>query len=676
MATRALWRTGKKLALVSTALCAGGAGATIATSDDPATALKLFTAVPVRLVRDSITAASIVFDYEYSLWGLDEGSVEKSKVKHEVHLRSARKLEELCFRNGGIYIKLGQHVGQMEYVETLRASMLNRCPVSSYDQVCQVIKKELGESPDKIFSEFDPTPIASASLAQVHVARTIDGQKVAVKVQHTHMTDTAAADHATVDMIVNTIHRFFPSFDYSVEKSKVKHEVHLRSARKLEELCFRNGGIYIKLGQHVGQMIFSEFDPTPIASASLAQVHVARTIDGQKVAVKVQHTHMTDTAAADHATVDMIVNTIHRFFPSFDYRWLVDEMRESELDFLVEAQNSEKCLDNFRKKSPHIADYVYAPKVYWNLSTSKLLTMEFMDGAHVNDVKAIQRLGIQPKEVAKLVSQAFAEMMFKHGFVHSNLLVRPLPSSKRSILGKRKPQLIILDHGLYKELDFHTRANYAALWKALIFADAAAIKENCVKLGAGEDLYALFAGILTMRPWNKVVDPSVDHLVIKSNDTAIKENCVKLGAGEDLYALFAGILTMRPWNKVVDPSVDHLVIKSNDGDRSELQMYASQYFPQISELLRRLPREILLMLKTNDCLRAVNSSLLQASSLQTFLIIGKVSSEAVIEAKSLQNKSLLCWLNVFLDEILLEVRFFGMQIALWLLQLRKSLAWR
>lgn len=539
MATRALWRTGKRLALVSTALCAGGAGATIATSEDPATALKLFTAVPVRLIRDSITAASIVFDYEYSLWGLDEGSVEKSKVKHEVHLRSARKLEELCFRNGGIYIKLGQHVGQMEYlvpqeyVETLRASMLNRCPVSSYDQVCQVIKKELGESPDKIFSEFDPTPIASASLAQVHVARTIDGQKVAVKVQHTHMTDTAAADHATVDMIVNTI---------------------------------------------------------------------------------------------------------HRFFPSFDYRWLVDEMRESvpkELDFLVEAQNSEKCLDNFRKKSPHIADYVYAPKVYWNLSTPKLLTMEFMDGAHVNDVKAIQRLGIQPKEVAKLVSQAFAEMMFKHGFVHcdphaANLLVRPLPSSKRSILGKRKPQLIILDHGLYKELDFHTRANYAALWKALIFADA----------------------------------------------TAIKENCVKLGAGEDLYALFAGILTMRPWNKVVDPSVDHLVIKGNDGDRSELQMYASQYFPQISELLRRLPRVILLMLKTNDCLRAVNSSLLQASSLQTFLIIGKVSSEAVIEAKSLQNKSLLCWLNVFLDEILLEVRLFGMQIALWLLQLRKSLAWR
>lgn len=95
-----------------------------------------------------------------------------------------------------------------EYVQTMRESMLNKCPVSSYDQVCEVFKKELGETPDKvciitliyfrmetwnsmpwikapymqIFEEFDPVPIASASLAQVHVARTLDGQKVAVKV--------------------------------------------------------------------------------------------------------------------------------------------------------------------------------------------------------------------------------------------------------------------------------------------------------------------------------------------------------------------------------------------------------------------------------------------------------------------------------------------------------------
>ncbi|PSR93200.1 ABC1 protein precursor [Actinidia chinensis var. chinensis] len=535
MAGRFLLSATRKLAL-ATAAGGGVTVAAIATSDDPSTALKLCTTVPLRLARLSVTAATIAFDYEYSLRGLPEDSIERAKVKHDVHVRSALKLEELFLKNGGIYIKLGQHLSQLEYlipeeyVQRMRESLLNRCPVSSYDQVCEVVEKELGGKPDEVFRKFDPVPIASASLAQVHVA-------------HTH--------------------------------------------------------------------------------------------DGQEVAVKVQHTHMTDTAAADYATVELIVNTLHRFFPTFDYRWLVDEVRESlpkELDFLVEAKNSIKCMDNFRKLSPHIALYVYAPKVYWNLSTSKLLTMEFIDGAQVNDVKKIQRLGIQPNEVTKLVSQAFAEMMFKHGFVHcdphaANLIIRPLPSGKRSILGKRKPQLVLLDHGLYKELDLDTRTNYAALWKALIFSDA----------------------------------------------RGIKENSVKLGAGEDLYALFAAVLTMRPWNRVIDRAVDHLALQGDDNSRSEIQMYASQYFFQISELLRRLPRVILLMLKTNDCLRAVNNSLLKGSSLETFLIIGRVSSEAIIEIQSLQKRSTLSRINLWFEELLLEVRLFGMQIALWLLQLRKAL---
>ncbi|XP_076918600.1 putative ABC1 protein At2g40090 [Bidens hawaiensis] len=177
--------------------------------------------------------------------------------------------------------------------------------------------------------------------------------------------------------------------------------------------------------------------PNSLASASLAQVRVARTHRGQKVAVKVQHMHMTDTAGAHYATVELIVNTLHWIFPAFDYRWLIDEVHESlpkELDFLNEANNSIKCMDNFRRLSPHIAEYVYAPAVYWSLSTSKLLTMEFVEGPQDNDLKSIQKLGLNPHDIARLVfpsnnmvrglfytiqvTQTFAEMMFKHGFVH------------------------------------------------------------------------------------------------------------------------------------------------------------------------------------------------------------------------------------------------------------------
>ncbi|KAI3700630.1 hypothetical protein L2E82_45266 [Cichorium intybus] len=97
------------------------------------------------------------------------------------------------------------------------------------------------------------------------------------------------------------------------------------------------------------------------------------------------------------------------------------------------------------------------------------------------------------------------------------LVVAPYEVMIDGVLGRRKPQLVLLDHGLYTELDVATRTNYAALWKGLVLADVRAIKENCMKLGAGEDLYALFAGIPTMSPWNRVIDPTVDHLAIQRN---------------------------------------------------------------------------------------------------------------------------------------------------------------
>ncbi|RCV41354.1 hypothetical protein SETIT_9G129000v2 [Setaria italica] len=528
-----MWRRAATAAL---SLGAGAGAVAVASTEDPAATLKVCAHLPPRLLRDSVTAATVALDYKWSLFGLEPGTPAWQSAKHDAHLRSANRLQELCFRNGGIYIKLGQHIAQLEYVvpeeyvQTMRESMLKKCPVSSYEEVRGVFAKDLGESPETFFAEFDPVPLASASLAQVHAARTHDGQKVAVKVQHDHLTDTSVVDIATVDLLVNALH-------------------------------------YI--------------------------------------------------------------------FPTFDYRWLVDEVRESapkELDFLNEAKNSEKCLDNFRRLSPHIASSIYAPKVYWNLSTSRILTMEFMDAKEVTDVHGIKEIGIHPSDVSNLVSKAFAEMIFKHGFVHcdphaANMMVRPMPQDSRKFFGWKQPQLVLLDHGLYKELDYTTRISYASLWKALVFADAKAIKENSIKLGAGEDLHALFAGVLTMRPWQRVIDPSPDHLVLDRKTT----------------------------------------------DYSELQNYASLYFSEISELLRRLPRVILLMLKTNDCLRAVNHALVGGTSLESFMIIGRVSSEAVLDAKKMSRRSFLDRLMIWLEEAILEARFFSLKLMLCFMQLRKLL---
>ncbi|KAH7278749.1 hypothetical protein KP509_38G054700 [Ceratopteris richardii] len=325
----------KVMAAIGVGLGIGAIGLS-AFGEEPRHSLRLMYSMSVRLGRDFATAAAIVADYKYSLYGLAEESPERAQAKHEVHLRAANRLKELCFKNGGIYIKLGQHMGQLEYllpseyVQTMKNCMLDRCPVSTFDQVCEVFKAELGRLP---------------------------------------------------------------------------HEV------------------------------FKDFNAIPLASASLAQVHAAHTFDGKKVAVKVQHTHLTDTAAMDIATVRLVVRAVHFLFPNYDYRWLVAEVQESlpkELDFSLEAKNGERCIKNFKTLSPGLERSIYVPKVYWDLSTPKLLTMEFIEGVKVTDVEGIQKLGLNPHHVSKLVNQAFAHMIFRHGFVHcdphaANMMVRLMP---------------------------------------------------------------------------------------------------------------------------------------------------------------------------------------------------------------------------------------------------------
>ncbi|KAI3701891.1 hypothetical protein L6452_27342 [Arctium lappa] len=101
--------------------------------------------------------------------------------------------------------------------------------------------------------KFDPVPIASASLTQVHVARTHQGEKVVVKVQHMHMTDTIATDYATVELIVNTLHQLFPSFDYSKE-----HEHLLREADDSDLLTHHQQ--FITLCAQINVLLFFVLD--------------------------------------------------------------------------------------------------------------------------------------------------------------------------------------------------------------------------------------------------------------------------------------------------------------------------------------------------------------------------------------------------------------------------------
>lgn len=126
--------------------------------------------------------------------------------------------------------------------------------------------------------------------------------------------------------------------------------------------------------------------------------------------------------------------------------------------------------------------------------------MEFMHGCKVDDINSLEKAGVDPKEVAVLLVDIFAEMIFCHGYVHGdphpgNILVHRDPCRS----GKHSFDIVILDHGLYRDLDERFRINFCRLWRALILLDGEEILETGRNLGAGQ--YAHFLPVIfTGRP--------------------------------------------------------------------------------------------------------------------------------------------------------------------------------
>ena len=114
----------------------------------------------------------------------------------------------MCWHNGGCFIKVGQHIGALdyllpaEYVTTMKV-LHQHAPESSIADIKRVIANDLKQSVDELFSSFDERPIASASLAQVHQATICDsGEIVAIKVQHPRIKAHSAVDMATMEVSI------------------------------------------------------------------------------------------------------------------------------------------------------------------------------------------------------------------------------------------------------------------------------------------------------------------------------------------------------------------------------------------------------------------------------------------------------------------------------------------
>ncbi|KAJ1362213.1 hypothetical protein KIN20_021688 [Parelaphostrongylus tenuis] len=172
----------------------------------------------LRFGRAAAAVAQIVVDYKLSLRGFLYSSEEYNKAIKECHKRSALRLLDLACDNGGVFIKVGQHLSAMEFLipteyTTTLSILTSKAPEASYEDIVYVVESELGKKISDVFSEFSEKPVGAASLAQVHIAKlkNID-QKVAVKVQHRRVYKNSRTDMNTMEFLVKVADKVFPEF--------------------------------------------------------------------------------------------------------------------------------------------------------------------------------------------------------------------------------------------------------------------------------------------------------------------------------------------------------------------------------------------------------------------------------------------------------------------------------
>ncbi|KAI9320391.1 ABC1 family-domain-containing protein, partial [Dichotomocladium elegans] len=388
---------------------------------------------------------------------------------------------------------------------------------------------------------------------------------------------------------------------------EAKRQWHLRSARRVLNTFQSLGGIYIKWGQHLSSMVFilpdewtstlaalqdrcetltspaairklfltdvgqplddlfDEFDFTPIGVASLAQVHRARLRStGRRVAVKIQHPHLDEFCRIDISTVSWIFSVIQRINSNFGFYWVAEDMRESlpqELDFRIEADHAEKVKKQFNiPEAHHRSTALVIPEIIW--AKRRILCMEFMDGARVDDISFMKKNGIDPMVVSSELVSIFSEMMktlFYSGLPRfsdpGNVMIRPNAETGTSV----NFDIILLDHGVYRSLPDNMRIDYARLWTSLIEGDEVGIEKYCARVG-GTD-YRLLASMLTGREWHTIAG-------------------ARLTSARDAE------------------EIDRVARKDT-----------ARFLRRITNVLSSLPRVMLLLLKTGDLLRSVEESL-------------------------------------------------------------------
>ncbi|UCG24289.1 MAG: AarF/ABC1/UbiB kinase family protein [Chloroflexota bacterium] len=229
--------------------------------------------------------------------------------------------------------------------------------------------------------------------------------------------------------------------------------------------------------------VFLALDPTPIASASLAQVYAALLEDGTQVVVKVQRPNIERVIATDLAIIGDMARLAAERLPwtaAYDPVGLSEEFGialKAELDYGREGRNVDRFRRNFADES-----FIYVPKVYWRYSTRRVLIQERISGIKPDNIQRLDDEGYDREEIAMHAARFIIKEILEDGYFHAdphpgNLVILP-----GNVIG-------LIDFGTVGYLDDTDRANLIRLYVAVIQFDVEAIVDQLIRMRiAGPDV--------------------------------------------------------------------------------------------------------------------------------------------------------------------------------------------
>ncbi|MFZ5723108.1 MAG: ABC1 kinase family protein [Pseudomonadota bacterium] len=324
------------------------------------------------------------------------------------------------------------------------------------------------------------------------------------------------------------------------------------------------------LGQPVDRL-FPQIDEKPLGSASMAQVHRARTRRGEEVVLKIQRPDIGPVIETDLRLMDYFARILHSQFVELRrYRpvELVEEFRRSltrELDFTQEARNAERIAENLK-----VFEWLKVPRVYREYTSATLNVQEFVDGIPARNIKAIDAAGLDRKLIARRGCRVIWKSIFEDGFFHAD----PHPGNIILLPGNR---ICLIDFGMVGKVSAQRREQLVRLIKGIVMQDAnlgasvliewaEGIEINAPQLVSDcEDLMANYYGL-------KLAQVDIAKLLL---DVIAVVQRHDLQFPPDIALLSKAALTLEGFGRGLDPDIDLI----SEAEPMLLKMFRDRYNP-------------------------------------------------------------------------------------------------